>query len=87
MIKIPGPHMSTDLKGQDNDSGCPHLSPGTSYFGSLVSVLGHRITGKFSINKGLWDHYKHHNLVLEVAHVLSISRVRSAMLCELLLGV
>ena len=86
-MKILGPHMYTDLKGRDNDSGCPHLSPRMSYFDSLVSILGHRITGKLCINKGIWAHCKHHNLVLEVAHVLSISRVRSAMLCELLLGV
>ena len=87
IMKILGPHMSTDLKGRDNGSGCPHLSPRMSYFDLLVSILGHRITGKLCINKGLRAHCKHRNLVLEVAHVLSISRVKSDMLYELLFGV
>ena len=45
MIKIPGPHMSTDLKGRDNDSGSPHLSPQMIDLDLLVPVMGHRYIG------------------------------------------
>ena len=72
MIKIPGPHMSTDLKGRDNGSGCPHLSPRMNYFDLLVLVLGHWVTDKICINKGPRAHCRHCNFLLEFTHELSL---------------